>query len=216
MKPKWKELALGETGVREGRGAANNERVLEYYRVAGHEWVKKDSVAWCSAFMNWVMISAGYGGTRSLAARSWLKYGKKLRKPTPWCIMIFERGNSSWQGHVTFWTGRENATHYECFGGNQKDSVCTSWYPKSKLLGCRVPQTATRSRTSMGLFGTGGGTAMVQVADVVQETGGQFEAFSGPLATIGTVLVVAGIGLALYAKLSDIRSANHEDLSGEY
>lgn len=42
----WMEVALAEIGVRDLLGAGNtNARVLEYFRVAGHAWVRKDETA---------------------------------------------------------------------------------------------------------------------------------------------------------------------------
>ncbi len=73
--PKWLTIARGELGVKEKAGKEANPRIIEYFEAAGSN-VSSDEVAWCSAFMCWVMEQAGYPSTNNAAARSWLKYGK--------------------------------------------------------------------------------------------------------------------------------------------
>src|SRR5258707_11602572 len=51
----------------------NNPRILEYF-TATTLHTKKESTSWCSAFVNWCMRQSGIAGTRSAAARSWLKW----------------------------------------------------------------------------------------------------------------------------------------------
>jgi uncharacterized protein (TIGR02594 family) len=95
---------------------------------------------WCAAFVNWAERSSGKAGTGKLTARSFLTYGTpvKLDQAQEGDIVVFKRGNSSWEGHVTYFCcyDEENKT-IECLGGNQKDSVCYSAYPLSQLLGIR-------------------------------------------------------------------------------
>lgn len=137
--PKWYDLAKAEKGVKEAPGAADNKTVLQYYKDAGHPQIKHDSVAWCAAFANAMLKRAKIEGTGKLTARSFLKWGVKMDKPVEGCIVVFKRGNSSWQGHVAFYIS-ETSTHVQVLGGNQSDAVNVRAYPKSKLLGYRWPE----------------------------------------------------------------------------
>jgi uncharacterized protein (TIGR02594 family) len=135
----WMDIARGELGVREGAGAANNPRVLAYYADAGHAGVKEDAVAWCSAFVGAMLKRAGYPNSGSLAARSYLQYGRKLDTPEPGCIVVFWRGSpTGWQGHVAFYV-RGEGDRVRVLGGNQSDAVTEAGYPRSQVLGYRWP-----------------------------------------------------------------------------
>lgn len=134
----WLTEAKKMLGVRERPGRQNNEAIVELYAEAGHAWVKDDSVAWCAAFVGAMLRRAGQASSGSLAARSYLNWGKKLDKPHMGCIVVFRRGNSSWQGHVGFYVG-ETDQFVKVLGGNQSNMVRIANYPKTKLLGYRWP-----------------------------------------------------------------------------
>jgi uncharacterized protein (TIGR02594 family) len=136
--PKWLALARKEVGVKESPGFENNKIVQQYYVDAGSGRMP-DSVPWCAAFVGAMLKRAGLKGTGLLAARTYLNWGIKLAKPKPGCIVVFERGNSRWQGHVAFYI-KDVGTHVRVLGGNQADMVSYSDYPKSKLLGYRWPK----------------------------------------------------------------------------
>lgn len=137
MKPKWIEIAEKELGVSERRGG-ENPRIIEYHKATTLK-ASEDEVAWCSSFVNWVMMKSGYERTHSAAARSWLQLEKRLPKFEKYAIVIFKRGNSSWQGHVGF-AIEERGDYIRCLGGNQGDKVSYALYPKSKVLGYRWPK----------------------------------------------------------------------------
>ena len=144
--PKWFDLAKGEIGVKERKGKAHNPVVLAYYDEAGHPHIDNDEVPWCAAFVGAMLKRAGLKGTGALTARSYLTWGKPLKHPKEGAIMVFKRGNSSWQGHVAFYV-KEDATHYHVLGGNQRNAVNISRYPKKDLLGIRWPTSFATSRT---------------------------------------------------------------------
>lgn len=146
--PSWFALAQGEIGTREVVGKGVNPRVLDYYRLAGAGWVRDDEVPWCAAFANAMLALAGIPGTRSLAARSFLKWGRKLTEPYRGAIVVFKRGNSAWQGHVGF-VERVTQGSVWCIGGNQGDAVNVRRYPMSKVLGFREPLNAKAHFTAM-------------------------------------------------------------------
>lgn len=131
------QCARNELGVYETPGKASTKRVIEYHQATSLK-ATDDSVAWCSAFVSWCLETCGIKSTRSAAARSYLSWGKRINEPTIGCIVVFQRGNSSWQGHVGFVVGWDK-TNISCLSGNQSDSVCIQKYPRSKVLGFRVP-----------------------------------------------------------------------------
>lgn len=134
----WMPVAIHEIGVKETPGAGDNPRVVEYLRSTSLDSASasNDETPWCSAFVNWCVERSGFAATDSAWARSWLNWGKKITEPRRGCIVIFERGTSS--GHVAFYIGEEG-DYYKVLGGNQHDEVCITKYPKSRLLGFRVP-----------------------------------------------------------------------------
>ena len=138
--PKWLELAWRDDGVREKRGSLSNPKIMRYYRDVGADWVKGDDVAWCAAFVGSCLERAGAGSTRSLMARSYLKWGKALKHPKKGAVTVFSRGSNKALGHVGFYLG-ENSRSIFLLGGNQSDSVGMATYPKSRLLGYRWPKT---------------------------------------------------------------------------
>src|SRR4030095_2451187 len=77
------------------------------------------SSAWCSAFANWCVEKAGYEGTDSAWAKSWLTWGKKLATPRRGCIAVFTRGDG---GHVGFYISKTSSV-IKVLGGNQSDEV---------------------------------------------------------------------------------------------
>lgn len=89
------------------------------------------------------MLKAGYKGTNSAAARSWLKWGQTITEPTLGCVVIVERGNQAWQGHVGFYMGESKSTIL-VYGGNTSDSVGVASIPKNRVLGYRVPKLSDK------------------------------------------------------------------------
>jgi uncharacterized protein (TIGR02594 family) len=136
----WMEIAYGEMGTSEIVGPQHNPRVIEYLSTCGN--FTADETAWCSGFANWVMKQAGFGRTKSAAARSWLTWGDTLSQDDPafGCISVFKRDGG---GHVGFYVGSEMG-ELIILGGNQNNSVCLSLYPRSRLLGFRWPKLFPR------------------------------------------------------------------------
>ena len=124
-------LGMTETG--------NKTALSAFFKKAGFN-LDPSTTAWCAGFANAVVQECGYPGTKSLAARSFLKWGKSVRPESaqPGDIVVFKRGTSSWQGHVTFfvrWQGKQMV----CLGGNQSNKVNEQLYSTAGLLGVRRP-----------------------------------------------------------------------------
>ena len=134
--PPWLQAAMGELGVHEYEGPADNPRVVTYHAETTLR-ASDDEVSWCSSFANWCMKQAEIRGTRSAAARSWLSWGV-LTEPRLGAVVVLKRGTQSWQGHVTFLLEQEG-DRLICLGGNQGNAVKVSAYSARDLLGMRWP-----------------------------------------------------------------------------
>lgn len=131
------EIALQEFGLKEYAGRKHNPRILEFFAEIGHEWVKDDETAWCSAFMNWVALKAECPRSGKLNARSWLEVGTPVEDPKMGDVVIFWRESEhSWKGHVGIFINRIGDQIYT-LGGNQRNSVNIQSYKADRLLGYR-------------------------------------------------------------------------------
>jgi uncharacterized protein (TIGR02594 family) len=139
VKPEWLIIAESELGTAEVPGAGNNPRIAEYAACTSLK-ASEDSVPWCSSFTNWCFKQAGIKGTGLANARSWLKWGTGIDKPTLGCVVVLKRGAPP-SGHVTFYTASLGEDKIVCLGGNQGDKVKYSTYLKSEVLSYRWPTT---------------------------------------------------------------------------
>jgi len=139
--PGWLKIARGEMGEAEVPGPESNPRIAEYLGTVG--MAGDDEIAWCSAFVNWVITMDGREGTNKPNARSWMNWGRmvNLDDVLPGDVCIFSRGNS-WQGHVAFYMAHDD-TAVRVLGGNQSNAVCLATYLRNRLIGIRRPAEAT-------------------------------------------------------------------------
>lgn len=130
----WMPIARGELGVKET--PENNPRITEYFAttVLGPQ---PETVAWCSAFVNFCVTQAGLRGTNSAQARSWLGWGKESGQFVPGCIVVLARGTPP-QGHVGFYVGMDG-NRVTLLGGNQSGAVDRASFSAAAVLGKRVP-----------------------------------------------------------------------------
>ncbi len=117
----------------------DNTRLIEFFK-KNNVTCNPAETPWCSAFINACERQAGKRGTGSLAARSFLKYGKGLDEDDAeeGDIIIFKRGNSPFEGHVAYfieWADDENCV--KVLGGNQSDRVCYNLHSQDGILGVR-------------------------------------------------------------------------------
>lgn len=137
----WWPFVLGELGVKERAGDADNPRILEYLRTTTlPESMIEDETAWCSAAANWCMKQAGIPGTGKANARSWLEWGSMMIEPVYGCIVVLWRESpQSKLGHVGFYVGH-SATSIYLAGGNQNNEFSIAPYPKARVLAFRWPK----------------------------------------------------------------------------
>jgi uncharacterized protein (TIGR02594 family) len=138
VEPLWLKNARELVGLKEIVGSRHEAKVLEFFKEAGHPEIHDDETAWCAAFANAMVRRAGYAGTGSLAARSFLTWGTPLQVPQLGCIVVYKRGNSNWLGHVNFFTRKVGNRIYG-IGGNQGNSVSETTMLESDVLGYRWP-----------------------------------------------------------------------------
>ena len=140
----WMRIARAELGTKEVAGSRHNPRILEYHASTTLH-AQSDEIAWCSSFVNWVLRQAGYRGTDSAAAASWIHWGVTgpMEEGAILVIRNARAANSSLTSsgnHVGFLV-QETDSHYILLGGNQSDQVKESRFRKAAwtLRGCRWP-----------------------------------------------------------------------------
>jgi uncharacterized protein (TIGR02594 family) len=139
------DMAQRFVGVREVPGSQSNPAVLAMLQL-DDDRPKGDDVPWCSAFANYVTWLLRLPRSKSLMARSWLKVGRAVggEAEAGFDVVILKRGTGKQPGpekldapgHVGFYAGEENGKVL-VLGGNQKDEVNITAYPKSRVLGIR-------------------------------------------------------------------------------
>jgi len=207
--PKWMTLARAELGEKEIKGEEDNPAIVGYFRDAGFAGIKDDETAWCAGFVGAQLERSGVASAKSLAARSYMQWGKPVKKPYPGCIAVFSRGNpSGWQGHVAFFL-EETDGKVKVLGGNQRNKVGINSYSKARLLGYREPARAGNSRTiraSVGGAVSSGVVAVANNSDSVLSASDQFK-FLGEympmMSILGGVLAIGCFGMVMWARIDD-------------
>jgi len=132
----WMEFALREYGIKEVSSRGRTVNVTAYLRATG-VGQSSDETPWCSAFVNWCMLMAGFPGTKQATARSWLDWGQSLNFPVYGCITVLWRGSRSGSlGHVGIFVGFYG-DNLLLLGGNQGRAVSVRPYSKERVIGLR-------------------------------------------------------------------------------
>lgn len=136
--PAWLTIALKDIGIAEIPGPTHNTRIIEYNKHVKYGSAT-DEEAWCAKAMNCWLEEAGFKGTNSPAARSFMSWGQPLHSPVRGCLVVYWRDKpDGWTGHVHLYLA-ENDTQIKGLGGNQGNKVSEGWYPKDRVLGFRWP-----------------------------------------------------------------------------
>ena len=142
------DLAAKDVGTWEWKGSEHNPKVLEYFKDSGHDWVKDDETAWCAAFVGAMLKRSGLPNTGQLHARSYLNWGNPVEEKDAQLgdVVVFWRQDpDSWKGHVGFFDGYTPEGDVMVLGGNQRDQVNRSVYPRKQLLAVRRGKGAAES-----------------------------------------------------------------------
>jgi uncharacterized protein (TIGR02594 family) len=150
-------IILSDERTVKSLGAETNQKILIASRFMGyHErrnrtelrkflGIDPARIDWCAAFVNSVLHEMGKKGSESvseypLTARSFLRWGKRVREPEVGDIVVFPRGTEDWQGHVGFYYGTEyvnGVKFYQILGGNQNDAVTIQLFRASFAISIR-------------------------------------------------------------------------------
>jgi uncharacterized protein (TIGR02594 family) len=136
------DVAKKELGVHETPGAMATPRIMEYERHTNRGYTGSDEEAWCSKFANFCTDEAGFKGSNSAAAKSWLDWGKVLDEPILGCVVVFSRKDAKNPNaaHVAICDHPDISNGIiRCIGGNQSDAVTVARTPTLKVLGYRSP-----------------------------------------------------------------------------
>jgi len=86
-----------------------------------------DATAWCAITVNDVLAECGYPTTASVLAKSFVNdaYGLEIAPAdiAPVDIIVFDRGNVAWQGHVEVVDKVSGDGTVWAIGGNVSDQV---------------------------------------------------------------------------------------------
>jgi uncharacterized protein (TIGR02594 family) len=142
----WMRVAHAELLIHENSiPGQNNARIVEYHQTTTLK-ATDDETPWCSAFVNWVLEKAGYSGTGSAAAKSWLDWGTKLTEPREGAISVVKQKAASTTAgtssgfHVAFLVSASPSI-LRLLGGNQSNAVRFSDFSTAKweVQGYRWP-----------------------------------------------------------------------------
>ena len=151
MTNKAYELARTHIGTKEIVGKKHNPKVVKWFAEVGHSWVSDDETPWCAAFVGAMLKQGGYRFSGRLNARSYADTPSntrvKISEAQPGDIVVFERGNNGWSGHVALFVEQTDKS-IKCLGGNQGNAVSETWYPKSKLIGVFRPKPVSTKRAA--------------------------------------------------------------------
>jgi uncharacterized protein (TIGR02594 family) len=146
------DIAQRFTGVRELPGQLRNPQIMAMLQL-DQQWPEDDSVAWCSAFVNYVAWLLRLPRSKNLLARSWLGVGVSIQGvecKVGFDVVILRRGlsdppatNLTAGGHVGFYAGfdhyppTDEGSHIYVLGGNQGDTVSIAPFRTDLILGIR-------------------------------------------------------------------------------
>jgi uncharacterized protein (TIGR02594 family) len=144
----WMRVAHAELLVHElALPGQHNKRIIEYHQTTTLK-ATDDETPWCSSFVNWAMEKAGFAGTDSAAAKSWLDWGVKLPVPREGAITVVKKKTGSTNAaagtasgfHVAFLVYANPGT-VRLLGGNQSNKVKYSDFPLTawEVRGYRWP-----------------------------------------------------------------------------
>lgn len=132
---KHMKIAANEKGVSEIRGSLHNDRILEYHQCTSLK-ATSDEVPWCAAFVNWVLFKSGITGTKSAAARSFLRWGRSVKPKYGDVVVFWRQSPKSYKGHVGFFVSR-GLFKVKVLGGNQMNRVSVRKYWRFMVLDYR-------------------------------------------------------------------------------
>jgi uncharacterized protein (TIGR02594 family) len=92
---------------------------------------------WCARFVNWLLEHAGYRGTRSDAAKSFLHFPHTHARVGAIAVLWRKGG-----GHVGIVSGFDHAGNPLVISGNHGHRVSEAMYPRSRVLAYVMPASS--------------------------------------------------------------------------
>ena len=149
------DIALSYVGTKEIPGPKHNPTIVGWIRKFGRNLRSRlarlrDETAWCAVFVSAVLHQAGFPDTGSALAISYATYGKPTRFKRGAIIVIKrkrkgkdEKTGSRAGYHVGFLL-KVTRSYYVIVGGNQRNQVKVSWYPRRAyaVIAVREPLAA--------------------------------------------------------------------------
>lgn len=159
----WLGLMLADLGVHEVSGPVSNPVILQRFQDVGHPECQSDAIAWCAAEAGSCLVRSDFPlppKDQRLMARSYCTYCIPC-EPKRGAIVVWPRGNSTWQGHVGFVT-EVNGDRVKYIAGNQSDQVGFGSGKISDALAFRWPIKPTIPELRKA------GSTEIKAADAVQ------------------------------------------------
>jgi uncharacterized protein (TIGR02594 family) len=123
--------------------SSTDRGVLEAFFREANLHLDPEKTAWCAAFVNAVLAAGGVHGTGSLAAKSFLTFGKDdTKSPQKGDIAVVKTGAGD---HVGFVDSVDKAGNVRMLAGNTSDKVGEATYSKNQVLAIRRPPTPSES-----------------------------------------------------------------------
>jgi uncharacterized protein (TIGR02594 family) len=126
-----------------GLSETRDKGVLEAFFREANLQLDPEKVKWCAAFVNAVLATQGVRGTGSLAAASFLNFGKDdTKSPQRGDIVVLKTGAGD---HVGFLDSIDKAGNVKVLAGNTSDKVAEGTYSKGQVQAIRRPPTPAES-----------------------------------------------------------------------
>jgi uncharacterized protein (TIGR02594 family) len=156
----WMLDARKHLGLKEIAGRRHAPKILRWWALIRAPFTD-DETPWCAAYVGGVLESTGIKSSRSAMARSYLKWGRPLIRPTYGAVVVFWRGSpSSGSGHVGFVVGQDPRRNLMVLGGNQGNEVSIKPFDKSRVLGYRWPDGVDVPGQHMPVLAHSGGLSI--------------------------------------------------------
>jgi uncharacterized protein (TIGR02594 family) len=129
-----------------GMSETGNKGVLEAFFREANQQLDPQKTAWCAAFVNAVLAANGAKGTGSLAAASFLNFGKDdTKSPQRGDIVVVKSSASPSGQHVGFLDSIDAKGNVRVLGGNTGNKVGTLAASAKDVLAIRRPPTPAES-----------------------------------------------------------------------
>jgi uncharacterized protein (TIGR02594 family) len=134
-RPLWLEAGLKLVGTKEGAGAGDNKKIIDWAKEEGGniaDTYTHDSIPWCALFANLMLTRAGLKGTETLWALDFAGKWPSVKLVGP-AVGAFAPMLRNGGGHIICVVGRDQHGNIMGLGGNQSDKVSIIPFPMSRL-----------------------------------------------------------------------------------